>query len=93
MVHVTRSAAYAGLQRAVLPQIERRIRIGHRHPGNGSIDLELPPESTMLSQSFSATAGQLLDVQFDDAMFRLPRDQVTSTPSTLAALPTARRPA
>ncbi len=37
-----------------------------------------------LSQSFSATPGELLEVQFDYAMFSYAKDKVTTTPSTLS---------
>ena len=52
--------------------------------GNCFVGLEFRTESASLSQSFSATAGQLLKVQFDYSMFSLPADNVTSTPSTLS---------
>ena len=53
--------------------------------GNCFIGIELyQPGAASLSQSFSAVAGQELEVQFDYAMFSFPKDTVTSTPSTLS---------
>ncbi len=49
------------------------------------IGLEFHPEAASLSQSFSATAGQLLKVQFDYSMFGIPTSTDPLPPSTLSA--------